>query len=304
MYRALVSRDDSYEGVFLFCVKTTGVFCRPTCSARKPKAKNVEYVATSDAAQRAGYRACRICRPLQAHPEWVARLLEPGRRTPDGALRTMGIEPARARRYFNRHFGMTYQAYQRAWRIGRVDPGNGTAAAAYDAGYESESGYREARGKLTGDPGVRIETPLGPMVATASDAGVTRLDYYDRRHVPGSNGHLDQLAYELEEYFAGRRTQFTVAIDPRGTPFQLRVWKCLLAIPYGATDSYGAIARDVGRPGAGRAVGTANGRNPISIVIPCHRVIRADGSLSGYGGGVWRKRRLLELEMPVSTDSR
>ena len=300
MYDALVARDASYEGVFIACVKTTGVFCRPTCTARKPKASNVEYVATPAGAVRRGYRACKVCRPLDEHPRWVTPLLTPSRRLTDDSLRSMGIEPSRARRYFKRKFGVTYHAYQRAWRVGNVDRNNGIAAAAYDAGFESESGFRDALGKL--DVALlcqRIETPLGPMVAEASASGITRLDFREHFGVPGSNEHLEQLASELQEYFAGERQRFSVALDVRGTPFQQRVWKQLLEIPFGVTTNYGAVADAIGRPGASRAVGTANALNRIWIVIPCHRVVRADGSLSGYAGGVWRKRRLLELEHAV-----
>jgi AraC family transcriptional regulator of adaptative response/methylated-DNA-[protein]-cysteine methyltransferase len=114
--------------------------------------------------------------------------------------------------------------------------------------------------------------------------------------LPGQSGHLDQLASELEEYFEGRRRSFDVAVATRGTPFQERVWAGLAAIPYGTTVSYGELAGQIGRPGASRAVGRANGSNRVAIVIPCHRVIQGDGTLGGYGGGLWRKARLLEIE--------
>lgn len=162
----------------------------------------------------------------------------------------------------------------------------------------------------------RIESPLGPLVAGAGDRGVCLLEFSDRRMpeteittlrrrlqcaaVPAEHPLLDQLRAELAEYFAGRLRSFTVPLFYPGTEFQTRVWNALRAIPYGETTSYEALAATVGRPGAQRAVGKANGDNPIAIVIPCHRVIRKDGSLCGYGGGLWRKQRLLELERGIT----
>jgi AraC family transcriptional regulator of adaptative response/methylated-DNA-[protein]-cysteine methyltransferase len=328
MYGALVRRDPSYEGVFLACVRTTGIFCRPTCRARKPNAENVEYVATAPAALHAGYRPCKICSPLggeEVHPAWVRPLLEPAGRITDNGLRRRGVEPARARRYFKRHFGVTFHAYQRAWRLGtamtRLRRGDSISGATYDAGFESESGFREAFAKLFGAPPGRareclharwIRTPLGPMIAVASKNGVALLEFVDRRAlqreleflrrhfdaavVPGPSDHLDLLEAELAGYFERSSEEFTVALDAPGTRFQRLVWDRLRRIPYGETESYASMARSIGRPGASRAVGRANGGNRIAIVIPCHRVVRADGSLCGYGGGLWRKKRLLEHE--------
>ena len=162
-----------------------------------------------------------------------------------------------------------------------------------------------------------LRTPLGPMIAVASDAGVALLEFVDRRAlerelndlrrhfgtaiVPGSNEHLERLKTEMKEYFAGSLKDFTVALDLPATPFQRDVWARLREIPFGRTQSYGEMARRVGRPGASRAVGSANGQNRVAIVVPCHRVVRADGSLSGYGGGVWRKQRLIDHERAHAT---
>lgn len=335
MMRAFLDRDASYDGVFFTCVRTTGIFCRPVCTARKPRRGNVEFVATAADALHAGYRACKICRPLAdaaGRPAWVETLMkrlesDPSQRIPDTALRAMDIEPARARRYFKRHFGVTFHAYQRALRLGtamRALNRNGSiSAAAHDAGFQSESGFRDAFAKVFGaPPGQRrdatclkahwIRTPLGPMIAVASEQGLALLEFVDRPAlerelrdlrqrfraaiVPGRNAYLEQTARELAEYFAGERRTFGIALDPAPSPFQRLVWNRLCRIDYGETVSYRTVAGDIGRPGASRAVGRANGMNPIAIVVPCHRVVRADGSLSGYGGGVWRKRRLLDLE--------
>jgi AraC family transcriptional regulator of adaptative response/methylated-DNA-[protein]-cysteine methyltransferase len=193
----------------------------------------------------------------------------------------------------------------------------------FDNGYESHSGFREAFEKAFGQPPGKsrdaecvvttwVETPLGPMVAGATKDGLCLLEFTDRRMLetqlavvkkrfgcpvlPGENSQLSQLKTELAGYFAGERREFTVPLVYPGTPFEEAVWKALLEIPYGETTSYEDLARRVGKPGACRAVGSANGRNRIAIVIPCHRVVNKSGELGGYGGGKWRKQKLLELE--------
>jgi AraC family transcriptional regulator, regulatory protein of adaptative response / methylated-DNA-[protein]-cysteine methyltransferase len=222
---------------------------------------------------------------------------------------------------------MTFQAYCRARRLGnafaRLRDGEPVDEAVFDAGFDSHSGFREAFTKLFGKPPgqaqeagcVRIawvDTPLGPMVAGATDEGLCLLEFTDRRMleaqletvrrrfgsalVPGDNSHLRQLRDELREYFDGRRREFTVSLVYPGTAFEQDVWNALLRIPYGETRSYEDLASALGRPGAQRAVGRANGMNRIGIVIPCHRVTNKDGQLGGYGGGLWRKRILIDLE--------
>jgi O-6-methylguanine DNA methyltransferase len=149
----------------------------------------------------------------------------------------------------------------------------------------------------------KIATPLGPMFGAASPRGVCFLEFLQRRipaalraTAPAESPHLDRLERELHAYFAGRLRRFRVALDLRGTPFQIEVWAQLTRIPYGTTRSYREIAAAVGKPTAFRAVGAANGKNPVSIVVPCHRLVGTTGALTGYGGGLHRKRRLLELE--------
>jgi AraC family transcriptional regulator of adaptative response/methylated-DNA-[protein]-cysteine methyltransferase len=334
MYRALVARDASYEGVFYLGVRTTGIFCRPTCPARKPKRENVQFFATTREAVAAGYRPCRRCAPMKpdgAAPAWLEGLLrqveeDPTRRWTDADLRASGLDPARVRRWFRRQHSMTFHAYQRARRLGlalgQLRTGDDIMGAAYDHGYESLSGFREAFAHLFGEPPrqsskghvvlTRVLTPLGPLVAAAGENGLCLLEFADRAILeaqikrlrdyldcvvtPGSNRHIEQVESELEEYFAGRRTEFDVPLEAPGTPFQNRVWQALREIPYGETRSYEQIAKAIGKPKAVRAVGSANGANRIPIVIPCHRVVRADGSLGGYGGELWRKRYLLQLE--------
>lgn len=334
MYRALVQRDAEFDGVFVVGVRSTGVYCRPVCPARKPLRANVEFFPTPRDAAGAGYRACLRCAPdrLQDHPDWVQRLLQrlqspTAPRLTDREMVAMGMSPARARRYFRNHFGMTLHTYHRAQRLvtahDQLKEGAPLLTTAFDAGYESDSGFRDAFQKLFGAPpgaarsaetaaATLLSTPLGPMLAAATDEALWFLEFFDRRGLPGqakrlqtylerlivpcSNTLLDRLDEELRAYFAGTLERFTVPVAVRGTPFQEQVWKALQTIPYGTTRSYDWIAERVGCPGGSRAVGRANGDNRIAIVIPCHRVIRKDGSLSGYGGGRWRKQRLLDLE--------
>jgi len=335
MERAHHARDASYDGVFYLAVKTTGIFCRPSCPARKPRPENVEYFGTPREALFAGFRPCLRCRPLEADgrpPEWVAGLLSEVERDPatplgDAELRRRGLEPARVRRFFQKEYGMTFHAYRRARRLGgaleAIRRGGGLDDAGWDAGYESASGFREAFQKTFGDaPGrsrdadcIRIswlESPVGPLLAGATGTGVCLLEFTDRRAlesqlgtlrrrfgrslVPGSTDHLERLKAELGEYFAGARKGFEVPIEAPGTPFEKAVWGELARIPYGETRSYEDLATAVGRPGGSRAVGQANGRNRVAIVLPCHRVVNKSGKLGGYGGGLWRKRYLLDLE--------
>jgi AraC family transcriptional regulator of adaptative response/methylated-DNA-[protein]-cysteine methyltransferase len=198
-------------------------------------------------------------------------------------------------------------------------------------GYESHSGFREAFLKTFGQPPGHcrkadclvmdvVESPVGPLLVAAQDSGVCLLEFTDRRVldqqlatlrrrfgsglVPGRHRYLDQLQEELAEYFAGTRTDFQVPLVYAGTAFQQKVWDGLRKIPYGQTLSYEALAAAIGAPGAQRAVGRANGQNRIAIVIPCHRVVNKDGQLGGYGGGLWRKQFLLDLERPEGTAKR
>jgi AraC family transcriptional regulator of adaptative response/methylated-DNA-[protein]-cysteine methyltransferase len=335
MYRALVERDQSFEGLFFACVRTTGIFCRPTCRARKPKPENVEFASTIQDALHRGYRPCRVCDPMSAAaaaPNWLAPLVDEMLRCPDVRLRDhdlrqRGLDPVQVRRTFKRSFGMTFQAYQRACRLGTamraLHDGAPTLDAGLEAGFESDSGFREAFARVFGEtPGdardiplltaTWVETPLGPMLAIAGDRGLELLEFVDRRAletelrelrrtldgaiVPGDHPVLRQTRQQLTEYFGGRRREFTIPLNQRGSEFQLKAWQALCRIPYGQTRSYSDMARDVGSPAAVRAIGRVNGQNRIAIVVPCHRVIRADGTLCGYGGGRWRKQWLLDHE--------
>jgi len=335
MYRALVRRDASYEGVFYTAVKTTGIFCRPTCRSRTPRPSNVEFFRSPRECVLAGYRACKRCRPLddvEPTPQWAEKLQErierePARRIRAGDMRAMNIDPARASRWFKSRYGMTFQAYHRARRLGgalaAVRNGEPLDRAGGCSGFASMSGFRDAFARQFGTPpgqasdatclvALWLDTPLGPMLALANDDGLALLEFVDRRMLetqlqrvrrrfrcailPGRHAHLDAIAHELTQYFAGDLQRFSVPLALHGTEFQMKVWKRLLKIPYGQTLSYAGLARDIGVRDAQRAVGRANGDNRLAILIPCHRVIRSDGTMCGYGGGLWRKKWLLEHE--------
>jgi AraC family transcriptional regulator of adaptative response/methylated-DNA-[protein]-cysteine methyltransferase len=351
MYRAVERRDSSYEGTFITAVKTTGIFCRPGCTARTPRRDSVEFFATPRQALLAGYRPCKRCRPLESTevaPLWVRGLLDRIERDPSARiraadLRAMQINPARASRWFKQHHGMTFQAFHRARRLGcamtALRHGNALDHAGAQSGYASLSGFRDAFARHFGQPPGRVrrpqngdsasdsaaseqrclvaswlDTPLGPMLAIANEDGLCLLEFVDRRMletqllrirrrfqsaiVPdtGSHPHLHRIADELARYFRRELAVFTTPLSMRGSDFQLRVWNRLLKIPFGQILSYREMARDLTLRNAQRAVGRANGDNPLAIIVPCHRVIRSDGTLCGYGGGLWRKKWLLEHE--------
>ncbi|MDQ6860068.1 MAG: trifunctional transcriptional activator/DNA repair protein Ada/methylated-DNA--[protein]-cysteine S-methyltransferase [Verrucomicrobiota bacterium] len=341
MYRALCGRDSTFEGIFVAGIRTTGIFCRPTCSAKKPQPQNVEYFATSSDALLGGYRPCLRCQPMdpaKPAPALIERLRAEVERSPTGRitdkeLADLAIDPSTARRQFKRHYGMTFQAYHRARRMGlalrEVRNGARVDEAQSESGFESASGFREAFVRIFGEAPTdakergcmfaeRIETPLGVMIAVADDEGLRLLEFADRRAterelkqlrarlkrsiVPGEHRFLTQIRRELNDYFAGRRLTFSTPMAPVGSNFQQRTWKQLCEIPVAETRSYSWMAEHLKVPGARRAVGRANGTNMLAVIIPCHRVIRADGTLCGYGGGLWRKRWLLEHERKFSAE--
>ncbi len=334
-YQALLNREPSYVGTFYVGVKTTMVFCLATCRARKPKRENVEFYTSFKEALDCGYRPCKICKPTEnanEAPEPVEQAMKlirdnPKEKVTDYQLRKLHISPELVRRWFKKHYGMTFQAYQRMYRINsafqELKGGKKTIDTAFDSGYESLSGFGYTYKKIVGKSPInsnetsvilisRLTTVLGPMFICATDKGVCLLEFVDRRMLEtefkdlqrllkatilaGVNSHTKQAKKELSEYFAGTRTQFNVALDTPGTEFQNSVWQCLQTIDYGETASYQEQAEKLGNAKAVRAVASANGFNRISIMVPCHRVIGKNGQLIGYGGGLERKRWLLEHE--------
>jgi len=262
MYNALLKKDSSYEGIFFVAVKTTGIFCRPTCTARKPKRENVEFFPTSREAIVHGYRPCKVCSPLELMgktPGYIKNLMDeisgnPSIKIKDYELFKRGLEPNKIRRWFKKNHNMTFQSYQRMIRLNsafnKLQSGERVTDVAFDAGYESLSGFNDSFKSVIGDAPtktkkknviniMRIETPIGPMYAGGTGKGICMLDFTDRRMLetefkelsnyldavilPGENKHFNLLKKELDEYFNGKLKSFTVPIDAPGTEFQKKV---------------------------------------------------------------------------------
>lgn len=306
MYKALVEKDVTFEGTFFAAVKTTGIFCRPTCTARKPKAENVEFFTTTKEAILKGYRPCKVCNPLEQlgeNPDYIKTLLNdlnlhPEVKFKDWDLLQRGIEPSKLRRWFLKNHGITFHAYQRMFRINsafnKLQNGESVTSVAFDTGYESLSGFTDSFKSIFGvSPSnskdkhliniTRLETPLGTMLTCAVKQGICLLEFTDRRMletelkslakrlnayiIQGSHPLFELLNQQLEEYFTGERREFSVPLYTPGTEFQLSVWKSLQTIPYGSKCTYKQQATSINKPDAIRAVANANGMNRISILI-------------------------------------
>lgn len=335
LYDALTARDAAYDGFAYVCVTSTGIFCRFTCAARKPKRQNCRFKDTIAECLEAGFRPCKRCRPLlrgSGGDPTVSALLEqlerdPLRRWGERDITAMGYDLSTVRRSFKRQFGMSFLELARLRRVGRaaeqLADGENVINAQIDAGFDSGSGFRSAITQLFGAPPAHlqgrtllkadwIETPIGPLMAVTSDHALHLLEFADRPALPteinrlqtnnrcgiimGRTAITEQITEELGRYFACHDDGFQTRLAGHGTPFERMVWDELRRIPVGTTRSYSAQAEAIGKSSAVRAVARANGANQIAIVVPCHRVLGADGTLTGYGGGLWRKRWLLEHE--------
>lgn len=334
LYRALLAKDPAYEGVCVVGVRTTGIFCRLTCTAKKPRRENCEFFRDARSAMVAGYRACLRCRPLAASTASpvVERLLsaveaEPSRRWRSADVRALGLDPSTARRLFRARFGMTFVEFARTRRLGQalreLRGGASVIEAQQAADFESGSGFRDAFRKVLGAPPARagaaavlfatwVETPLGPMLAVADEDALRLLEFADRRGLekeverlrrrtgaaitPGRTAALARVEAALSAYFRGSDVSLAVPCAQAGSDFERRVWGELSRIPAGQTRTYGQVAQAVGRPTAVRAVARAVGKNQLALVVPCHRVVGTDGKLTGYAGGLARKRWLLSHE--------
>jgi AraC family transcriptional regulator, regulatory protein of adaptative response / methylated-DNA-[protein]-cysteine methyltransferase len=340
-WRAVLARDRSTDGQFFYAVKTTGVYCRPSCPSRRPKRESVEFFGKPLEAERAGYRPCLRCLPQQpdAQSQWIAaccRLLErdQDRAVPLAELAALaGVSPFHLQRTFKRHLGVTPREYQDALRMKHVKQaltnGQSITDAIYDAGFNSVSRfYERATDRLgmspftykRGGPGqaIRFTTfpcALGSALIATTDQGVCSVAFGDDEKALETSLHsqfaqaavvrddtgLQNHAEALQSYVVGRRSSLDLPLDIRATAFQERVWRLLAAIPYGDTRTYSQIAQQLGQPSAARAVARACATNALAVLIPCHRVVGKNRKVTGYRWGSERKRQLLDIERQHAT---
>lgn len=337
-WAALQSRDASADGRFFYAVKTTGVYCRPSCAARTPRPENVEFYPSPAHAERAGFRPCRRCKPAQAPAAErsaalvaaMCRHLEESESplTLEALARHVGLSPFHAHRLFKASTGVTPRAYFAAQRGKRVrgelrEHGNVTQAI-YGAGYGSAGRfYEEANARLGMTPSAfkaggqreRIrfalgECSLGSILVAATARGICAISLGEepegllhelQRQFPqaellGADAQFEALVAQVVALVEEPAQRHHLPLDIRGTAFQERVWQALRRVPAGEQLTYRELAERIGSPNAVRAVANACGQNRVAVAIPCHRVVRTDGSLSGYRWGVERKRTLLERE--------
>ena len=337
-WAAVIARDPAADGSFVYSVKTTGVFCRPSCGARPARPENVQFHRTATDAQRAGFRPCKRCKPDQEplaarHAALVTRLcriIEQAEPAP--GLRQLaehaGLSSYHLHRIFKAVTGLTPRAYAAAHRSARVraalDRSGTVTEAIYGAGYNSSGRFYEQANRLLGmtptdyraggaDAQIRFaigQCALGAILVAASARGVCAIllgddphalardlqDRYPRAHLVGGDADFEQVVAKVVGFVEAPRLGLDLPLDIRGTAFQQRVWQALLAIPPGSTVTYTDLAQRIGAPRAVRAVAGACAANLLAVAIPCHRVVRIGGDLSGYRWGVERKRALLDRE--------
>jgi len=341
-WRIVLARDRRYDGQFVYAVRSTGIYCRPSCPSRRPRRTRVEFFPIPEAAERAGFRACRRCRPGEAPaPDPQAAVVRDLCRAiavaPDrpldlqGLARRAGLSPARVTRQFRRMLGVSPREYHDARRVEflktSLKESHRVSPAIYAAGYGSSSRVYERAGERLGMTPARygrggegaviryavVPSPLGRLLVAATARGVCRVAMGDtaeglilglKREFPAAviERDPDKLARAVRailRHLEGREPHLDLPIDVRMTAFQQRVWKALRRIPAGETRSYQAVAKTVGNPKAFRAVARACATNPVALIVPCHRVVQADGSLGGYRWGVERKAALLKSEATV-----
>ena len=334
---AVIARDASRDGEFVFAVSSTGVYCRPSCAARRPRRENVEFFLAPEDAERGGYRACLRCKPKSAHDgqtdgvKAICRFIEQHLDEPV-TLDRLGKEfqqsPFHLQRRFKAALGITPREYADSCRLRllkrNLQAGDSVTRAMYDAGYGSSSRlYERTASQLGMTPdkyrrgaiaaSIRYtcaDSPLGRMLIAATDRGICAIQFARtdgelmeglKREFPfatrkSDTGGLQSWAGALLKHMRGKNLDSSLPLDIRATAFQRRVWTYLQSIPFGATQSYSEVAKGIGRPTAARAVARACATNPVAVAIPCHRVVREDGSMGGYRWGIERKKALLELE--------
>jgi AraC family transcriptional regulator of adaptative response/methylated-DNA-[protein]-cysteine methyltransferase len=328
---AFEARDKAMDGQFVIAVKTTGIYCKPSCPARRPKRENFDILASGADARAQGYRPCLRCKPdeIGRDREAIARavaLIETSETAPtlDALARAVGYTPHHFQRLFARAVGVSPAAYARALRAGRLeaalDQKGRITDAIYDAGYEAPSrAYADAAERLGMSPSARrkggagktirhavVDSSLGPLLVAATDQGLCRISFdeseadlrtrFPEAQIVKGDADFAALVAQVVALVDNPSRAVDLPVDVAGTAFQQAVWAALRAIPPGETRTYSQVAAAVGRPAAVRAAGTACGDNSLAILIPCHRVLRTDGSLGGYAYGLERKERLLEKE--------
>jgi AraC family transcriptional regulator, regulatory protein of adaptative response / methylated-DNA-[protein]-cysteine methyltransferase len=335
---AVIRRDPSQDGTFYYSVRTTGIYCRPSCGARLPRRENVQFYLTPDAAEKAGFRPCRRCRPnqvslAQQHAlavEKACRFIEAAEEAPslDHLAEAAGMSRFHFHRIFKAGTGLTPKAYFATLRAGKVRNelvrSDTVTEAIYAAGFNSNGRFYAASSQIlgmtptsfrSGGDGTSIrfaigECSLGSILVAATEKGICAIffgddpdvlardlqDRFPKAHLTGGEPDFERWVATVIGFVEAPAGSLELPMDPRGTIFQQRVWQALREIPCGATASYSEVAERIGSPGAVRAVAQACANNPLAVAIPCHRVVRSDGALSGYRWGVERKRALLDRE--------
>ncbi|HUB95134.1 MAG TPA: bifunctional DNA-binding transcriptional regulator/O6-methylguanine-DNA methyltransferase Ada [Stellaceae bacterium] len=334
-WRAVVDRDRRADGVFYYSVRSTGVYCRPSCAARLPRRENVRFHASCEEAERAGFRPCKRCRPNEAsaHAAAVAaacRLIAESEEAPslDALAAAAGLSRFHFHRVFKSVTGVTPRDYAAAERARRVRDGLKQApsvtAAIYDAGFNSSGRFYEASSSLLGMTPTRFraggegteirfavgQCSLGAILVAATAQGICAIalgddpealvksleDRFPKATLVGGDASFERWVASVVGFVEAPHLGLDLPLDLRGTAFQQRVWQALREIPPGTTTTYAELARKLGVPNAVRAVASACAKNPVAIAIPCHRVVRRDGALAGYRWGIERKRALIERE--------
>lgn len=326
-WKAVITNDRSYDGKFFYGVRSTGIFCRPSCASKPPKPENVVFFNSRADAEKAGFRPCKRCRPDLITYEPMAELADEAkaiidcnfteRRVLTKKLNALGVTRRHLTELFEKRFDISPEQYIAQIRLQRakelLENGCRVTDAAFAVGMESPASFAAFFKKQAGispteyvlqrtleHPYGFCDTPLGLIRIEENQHGITSLRFTDGKTETTSDGgkgvYLEDTKLQISEYFAKKRKTFDVPLSITGSEFQKRVWNALCNIPYGEMRSYQEVAETVGKKEAARAVGMANNRNPILIIIPCHRVVGKDGKLVGYAGGIDRKQYLLEME--------
>jgi AraC family transcriptional regulator, regulatory protein of adaptative response / methylated-DNA-[protein]-cysteine methyltransferase len=345
-WEGVVRKDAALDGTYLFAVKTTGIFCRPSCPSRTPKRDNVQFFDDAGAARAAGFRACLRCAPEGApkSAQQTQAILQACRVIETSAERVslsvlsrqVGLSPSHFHRVFKEVTGVTPRDYFKARQIAKIGTSLQTSAsvtsALYDAGFNSSGRFYENSGAMlgmkptaykAGGAGETIRASvrkcaLGLVLVAATARGVCTIEFGDdaptlmqrlstrfpRATLIGEDAQFNVWLEQLLAHIRLPEPALSLPLDVRGTAFQQQVWNALQSIPIGETASYGEVAQRIGKPSAVRAVATACASNVLAMAIPCHRVVRADGQLSGYRWGVARKRALLDAEMAAQAKAR